>query len=377
MLALLVVSLVAACAAPVASVPASAAVVPQDPELRRLGEGFITAGRADGLSIAIIDGGEIRFLNFGTTSKSAVRQPTEGTVYEVGSITKVFTSLLLAHALTEGRVDLQDDVRRYLPGPYPNLQRDGSPVRLVHLADTTSGLPDNIPDLQPFLAQGGAERAPLLISERWKTYSTADLLVDLGPAALVDRPGAASRHSNVAASLLGHVLETVYGQPYDRLVLRYIETPYGMGRGSGGDSTRDPTPGFNADGLAMPMIEGAYIRSAGGLRYSSADMARFILALLESDEAAIRLSQEPIAGSEHPMAGFNWFRSRSPNSGLVLRASGGTFGSSSYIEIRPQEGYGLVLLTNRSGAEGALYDLAEQAWRQAARSRPSTNTPPG
>ena len=112
------------------------------------------------------------------------------------------------------------------------------------------------------------------------------------------------------------------------------------------------------------MVEGTYIRSAGGLRYSSADMARFILALLESDEDAIRLSQEPIAGSEHGMAGFNWFRSRSPSGGLVLRASGGTFGSSSYIEIRPQEGYGLVLLTNRSGAESTLYDLAGQAWQQ-------------
>jgi len=375
LVAIMVVGMVVACSTVAGSMPAFEAKVSQDQALQRLGEAFITAGKADGLSIAVIENGDISFLNFGTVSRTTVQRPTETTVYEIGSITKVFTSLLLAHAVTDGRVNLQDDIRRYLHGEYPNLEFEGSPVRLVHLAEMTSGLPDNIPDLAPFIEEGGMDRTPFLISDRWTTYSNADLLIDLRTAELLDRPGAASRHSNVAATLLGIILETVYDEPYENLVSRYIEAPYGIGLGTGEDRALDLAPGYNSSHLAMPALGGRYILSAGGLRYSSADMARFVLAQLGAADDAVRLSQQATGGEDHAAVGFNWRISTSADSGRVLRTSGGTFGASSYVEIRPDLDYGIVLLTNRSGAEGALHELAEQAFQRTGVERGGTERP--
>lgn len=338
--------------------------VPAEP-----GEAFIRTGQADGLSVAIIEHGAVRFLNFGRLSRVSDQRPSQDTVYEIGSITKVFGSLLLAHAVTEGRIDLQDDIRRYLPGDHPNLEHDGTPVRVAHLAATTSALPDNIPDLAPLIAAEGADRAPFRIAERWTTYSNADLLRDLGSAALLDRPGTTSRHSNVAASVLGIILERVYGEPFDRLVTRYIEQPLGMGAGTGKARASDFALGYNGNLVAMPALDNRYILSAGGLRYSSADMARFVQAQLRADRPAIRLSQSSAGGDTNPALGFNWRIAALPDGTRVLRASGGTFGGSSYVEIRPEFGYGIVLLTNRSGAESALYQLAGQFRDQSATER--------
>lgn len=128
--------------------------------------------------------------------------------------------------------------------------------------------------------------------------------------------------------------------------------------------------------LAMLALGVRYTRSAGGLRYSSADMARFVLAQLGAADDAVRLSQQATGGGDHALAGFNWRISTSADGGRVLRTSGGTFGASSYVEIRPDVDYGIVLLTNRSGAEGALHELAEQAFQQTGVERGGKERPP-
>ena len=131
-----------------------------DSTFQQLGAKLVQAGRADGLSIAVVKDGRVRFYNFGTVDRDAPRVPTEHTVYEIGSITKVFTSLLLAHAVAEGKVDLQEDIRHYLPGSYPELTFEGTPVRVVNLTNTTSALPDNLPDFAKIV--GDQERRLLI-----------------------------------------------------------------------------------------------------------------------------------------------------------------------------------------------------------------------
>ena len=344
-----------------AAVPAGAAETSDRPE-QQLGRLFVASGMADGLAMAVIQNDRVQYFNFGTISPTSVQPPTPDTAFEIGSITKVFTSLLLAQAVVEGRVGLHDDIRQHLPGDYPNLAWDGAPVQLVHLAETTSGLPDNIPDLAPYLAQGGAARAPFLIAERWQDYTEADLLAALASARLVSKPGAESRHSNVAASLLGIILERVYAEPYPSLVKRHIEQPFGMATGTG--NRRPLAIGRDANGNTMPLIVGRHILAAGGLRYSSADLGRFVRAQIRAQSPAIRLSQQATGGGQPATLGFNWQFASDRVHGRILRTSGGTFGSSSYVEIRPDRGCGLVLLANRSGAEGALYTLASEIWEK-------------
>lgn len=330
---------------------------------QRLGAEFVKDGKADGLSVAVIQDGRVSFYNFGTISRYNPQVPTEHTVYEIGSITKVITGLILGQAVVEGKANLQDDIRRYLPGEYPKLVSDGEPVRLIHLVNTTSALPDNLPDPFALFAEADPQKIPFLVVEALDRYTDEAFLTDLGSSSLVGKPGETPRHSNVAANLLGYILGKVYDAPYGTLVARYVEQPYGMH--SGIDLSRAPiaATGYGKGDGAMPLLSARSILASGGLRYSTADMARFLSAQLAGTDPAVRLSQQPAWGSIDKMAiGFNWRISKTVDGKRRLQHTGGTFGFSSYIEMYPELHYGIVLLVNRAGAaQDQLQVLAEAA----------------
>lgn len=120
---------------------------------------FVRRGNVDGMSVAVIRDGRMRFYNAGVSVRDGDIPVTEFSVYEIGSISKTFTGLLLAHAFIEGRASQSDDVRQYLPPGYDNLQRDDRPIRLIDLVDTTSALPDNLPDWRKVVADANAQPA--------------------------------------------------------------------------------------------------------------------------------------------------------------------------------------------------------------------------
>lgn len=341
---------------------AQAAPSLMDSTFQRLGTEFVKAGNADGVSIAVVKDGKARFYNFGSVSRDRQQPPTDRTVYEIGSISKVFTSLILAHAAIEGKVNLQDDIRKYMPGEYPNLASDGTPVRLIDLANTTSALPDNSPNLFPPVDKVGPDKAPFIAVEAFKRYTDKGMLADLRTASLVDKPGVAPRHSNLAANLLASILEKVYGVSYETLLARYVERPFGMATGAG-KAAADAPIGYNKRHVAMPLLDERAFLPAGGLRYSPADMAKFIGMELAAADPALQLSQKIAWGDPDDTAvAFNWVVNKTVDSKRRLRTSGSTFGFSSYIEMYPDLGYGIILLANRPGeTQNQLQDLATQA----------------
>lgn len=335
----------------------------RDTTFARMGSEFVGSGKADALSIAVVDHGKVHFYNFGSTSRTGLNLPTEQTVYEIGSISKVFTSLLLAQAIVDGKARANDDVRAYLPAPYPNLARDGVPVHLVDLADTTSALPDNLPDFQKLASTMSAEALPFAATKQLAGYTRNQLFEDLKTASLSSRPGSAPRHSNLASVVLAIAVEKAYGQSFAVLLDRFIEKPFGMRTGLRDARATESATGYSADHVAMPMLDAPYIASAAGLRYSAQDMSRFLLAQLAANDPAIRLSQQLAWGDiDEKATAFNWAVDRTIDGQRRLRTSGGTFGFSSYIELYPDRGYGVVLLANRPGqAQADLKAFAEGA----------------
>ena len=92
-----------------------------DTTINRLGERYLKDKQGIGVSIGVYNNGTTYYYNYGATEKSQVKLPTQNTVYEIGSITKAFVSLILANAVIEKKVNLGDDIRKYLDGTYPNL----------------------------------------------------------------------------------------------------------------------------------------------------------------------------------------------------------------------------------------------------------------
>ena len=338
-------------------------------QLKTGAQRLVAAGRTDGLSVAMVHCGKTTFVPLGIADRRTRRPVTADTVFEIGSVSKTLTALLLAQAVVDGRARLEDDVRRYLPEPYPNLQwTDGTPVTLGQLADTTSGLPDYLPDPAP-LAKLPADRQVFAASDLLRGYGDRDFLRDLHGIRLLARPGSESRHSNIAAQLLGVIVARLFEQPFPAALAAHIEGPAGMRGGMGAVPERNAAVGYDDRHRAMPAFAGESIAPAGGLRYSARDMARYLMLQLQPDAKAVALSQRVrFPDTPDRQLALTWVVST--EGGLQkYRMSGGTFGSSSYMEFYPALHYGVALMANRAApdTQDGLQALAEAAFAAGGR----------
>ena len=333
---------------------------------------YVDAGSSDGISVAIVRCGRAAFVTIGLADRATRRRVTPDVPFEIGSVSKTLTALLLAQAIVEGRAHGDDDVRRYLPPGYDNLQwPDGKPVTLGELADTTSGLPDFLPNPAPIAALPIDQQMPAA-SRLLAAYSNRDFLNDLRGIKLLSRPGSTSRHSNVAAQLLGYVVGRLFSRSFDAALAEKIEKPNGMRLGRATSFGRAAT-GYDGDRKEAPPFGGESIQAAGGLRYNGRDMARLLNLEVDSGNPAVKLSQQ-IRFVEAPdrQLAFTWVRSE-PRPGVYkFRMSGGTFGASSYLEFYPSLRYGIALMANRAAAntQDDLQELAEKLFNGTASSLP-------
>ncbi|WP_137864704.1 MULTISPECIES: serine hydrolase domain-containing protein [unclassified Sphingomonas] len=335
------------------------AVAAADP-VQALVDDFVASGKAPGVSVAVIRDGNTRFYNAGVFSHTTHAPATEHSVHEIGSISKTFTSLLLAHAIEEGRARIDDDVRRHLPPGYDNLVRDGRPIRLADLVTTTSALQDNLPDWSGFLGKVPEDQVVAEASKLLKGYDPANFLPDLKTVTLLDVPGRTPRHSNTASQLQGVLAERIYGEPYDALLARLVERPLGMRAGGGAVPPGLLVTGYSSKGAEAPPLDMPLIRAAGGLRYSAVDLARYVAAQLAARDPAIARTHRPLFGTPETSAiGFHWVIAKTADSQLYLRHSGGTFGQSSYCDFYPAQRYGAVVLANSAGAQNTGQALAD------------------
>ena len=319
--------------------------------IRKAGDAFIAAGSADGLSIAVVKDGKTTFCDFGTVERGKARLPTPDTVYEIGSISKTFGSLLLAQAIVAGKAEVDDDMRRYLPpGEYPGLVYQGQPATLRNLVSTTSALPDNLPDELTRKAKAAKpEDKPFVIVAGLNRYTMPQFLADLRQAKLERQPGAMAAHSNVAAQVVGLIDARLLGKPFETLLAERIEHPLGMASGTDKARAARMATGYTGEGWVAPVWDAPVTRAAGGLRYSTRDMAKYAAYQLAERDPAVKLSHQAQWGDPGEGAtAFNWVIDLMVDGQPQLTHTGGTFGFASYMQLYPRSGYAVVLLANRS-----------------------------
>lgn len=270
--------------------------------------------------------------------------PTPDTLFQIGSITKVFTALALADAVVRDELSLDSPLAGYLPET--PLPKNGVPITLGHLASHTSGLPR--------LPKGLRRQALHHRQDPYANFSIEDLLSALSAA----RPRAAGvkvRYSNFGAGLLGEVLSRHAGMPYEKLVRQRVVGPLGLQdtvvttnaeqasrRAVGHSRRKHPVPDWHLG--AMP--------GAGALRSTVHDLIAFLRANLDPDDTAlpeaIRLTQVPRAAANRWLkVGLGWFLS--PVRGTELSQlwhNGGTGGHFSYVAVVPAARIGVAVLTN-------------------------------
>lgn len=319
-----------------------------------------------GLSIGIIKDGSSLFYNYGTTEKGKRQIPTANSVYELASITKTFSSALLAKAVIDNKVKLDDDIRLYLDGKYPNLEYKGVPIKLINLANLTSGLPNWMPDNKDLFSKANPDSIPYILDAIHKKYSRADLYRDLHSVKLDTVPGSVTRHCNTAAQLLGYIMERVYGASIDQLLKKYFAEPLKMKSTVFLAEGRLPAAlvkGYDGKGRVMPFIVWEDLRVAASISSTAADMLKYMAYQMDENKADVMLSHRPTNGTpENGAIALNWKVNVTDKGVRKFSHTGGSLGFSSYIVFYPDQKTGIILLANEAGptTQGALISLADK-----------------
>ena len=341
--------------------PVQPATPAMDATVRELGRQWLERYDGIGLTVGIYDNGQRHFYNFGSTQLDGNRPPTKDTVYEIGSISKTLAGQLLARALVEGRASLNDEVEKYLGAPYPNLANGGEKIRLIHLANMTSQLVDNIPDLTQVRSVAGEP----LAATRMRVignYTREEFLSQLHRVAPRAAPGSNPTHSNVAGMLLGVVLEKIYGEPFNVILAREIERPLRMASGTQ-PNVKLLARGYTQDNEELPGFVAKMAWPSSSLRYSADDLLRYASWQLVERDASVKLAHQPtwFTLDRRQSVALFWIVSETPR-GRRLQYSGGTYGFSSLVELYPEAKLALVALSNKAseGAQDTLRNLSAE-----------------
>jgi len=275
-----------------------------------------------------------------------------GSIFEIGSITKVFTATLLADMARDGLVGIDDRVSLHLP-PGVELPSRGREITLADLSSHRSGL--------PALPRGLL--LPALTTRRRNPYAAWDA-ARLEGAIPHTRPRRAperrARYSNYGVGLLGHLLARRAGMSYDELVRQRICRPLGMrDTGTDVDGGRLAT-GHTRGGSPTPHWDLAALAGAGGLRSTAADLLAFLRLHADSSErplaVAARETHRPRSRLGAAHVGLGWLllqpRGRLPFE--LLCHEGGTGGFRTFAGVSPERRVAVVVLANQARAVGRL-----------------------
>ncbi len=323
---------------------AAAANAQMDKEIAEILRERVAVGKTNqSIVIAVIDEKGTRFINYGKTAQTAdAKNADENTVFEIGSITKVFTGTLLAEAVRRREVSLADPISKYLPKTVKTPARNGKEITLLDLATQWSGLP-SLP----------TNFAPKNLSNPYADYTVAQMYDFLSDYQLTRDIGTKYEYSNFGMGLLGHILSLSARMSYEDLVKTRILNPLKMN-----DTTIVLSPvlksrtaqGFDENGDPVSNWDFLTFQVAGALRSTAKDMAKFIAANIGASKSDLAIAfteahkpQRDVGG--RMKIGLAW-HILSSSSGAIVWHNGGTGGFRSFAGFSRARKKGIVLLTN-------------------------------
>ena len=273
---------------------------------------------------------------------SSGKKPDHHTLFEIGSITKTYTGLLLSQAVYNGIVNLDEDIRNYIDGSYPNLiLNNGKLITVRHLITHTSGFPMNIN-----CTNLGSNAESQLSC--FNSFSKTAFFKALKDIKLNDNSGEQYSYSNAGVQLVGYILENRYKLPFHSLLKKYIFSRSGEQNTYAVLTKKENeklSRGKNSEKQLMPLINKGY-QYAGGLKSSTGSMLDYMRMYLESNDPIVIQSMNLLKGNIQNGRAYAWNTYNYNKETKMLYHSGGTFGYSSWIALYPNQKTGLFLVTN-------------------------------
>ncbi|WP_159441039.1 serine hydrolase [Pedobacter caeni] len=299
--------------------------------------------RSKSIIVGIVDANGRHILSAGVLSDKDRRLPDGDTEYEIGSITKVVTGIMIADMSLKKQLQLTDPLLKFLPAELNPVSSRVREITLLNLLTHTSGFP-RFPD----------NSYPKDLENPYADYTRKQLYDYVARFQPAQEPGSSFQYSNTGYSLLGQVLSKVSGKDYESLVKEQICAPLKM------NSTvitltpalkKNMAIGHNAYGKPVANWDMPAVAGNGALRSNVNDMLNFVeanLGLLKSDlYPAMELShvKQLRKGNDNAFITLGWTLF-DDNGKQILLKDGATAGYSSLVAIDKKNKRGIVVLTN-------------------------------
>ncbi len=294
------------------------------------------------LSIAVIQNNRTNYYGIVKENDSVKPADNQGKVFEAGSITKVFTSTVLASLVNEGKIRLNDSINPYYPFPFKEHRN----ITFLTLANHTSGLP-RLP--------GNLDLSEA--SNPYQHYTEKELEAYLKTIMTFENePSETYSYSNLGAGLLGYTLGLTQGTSFEELLQKRVFDRYGMTASftRSADAGERLVKGLNAHGDTTSNWDFDVLAGGGCVLSTTADLARFAMAQFNPENRELALTRVPtFAVHETMKIGLGWHILQSETGQELFWHNGGTGGYSSSIAINVPDKVAVVILSNVSAFHSA------------------------
>lgn len=291
------------------------------------------------LSIAAVNNNKIYHYGVIVGKDTITQIENSESIFEIGSITKVFTAVLLADFITESKIGPTDKLQDYFDF---DLKEAGK-ITLTQLASHTSGLP-RLPSNFDFSSANSHDPYKNYTATMLNSYLKNHLTLD-------HQPGTQYAYSNLGTGLLGYILTLNTQTPFEDLLRHRIFDKYGMHRSSTNTPTNNASvvKGLNPEGGITSSWNFDVLAGAGAVRSCTADLAQFMVANFDSANTVLSRTHKPLFKVNDQLEiGSGWHIIRLNDKRKVLGHSGGTGGFTSSMAVDISRSEGVVILSNVS-----------------------------
>lgn len=290
------------------------------------------------LSIAIIDNGQVHYYGIERKDDKFITSDNSKHLYQIGSISKVFTSSLLAKFVVENEIKLDESIDKYIGFSLPNNLK----LNWKELSNHTSGLP-SLPKENILNTLNEADNPYVKYDSKWLDNYLRNVIEQ--DKSLIKK----HEYSNLGVAVLGNSLGYFKKQSYESLCEQYIFNEYKMNNTFFYEPKYKErlVPSYDIDNSLATIWELKAFNPAGGIVSNVEDLSKFVIAQLDEKNAALQLTQKAtLVNSSKESVGLGWFLLTSKLNHKVLFHNGSTINYTSSLSIDLDSKKGVVILSN-------------------------------
>jgi CubicO group peptidase (beta-lactamase class C family) len=300
------------------------------------------------LSLALIKNGKVDFIGVERVNDTIELIENYNNIFEIGSITKVFTATLLSNFVNDQKLKLDDNIQDYLDFKI-NYKNE---ITFKELANHTSGfprLPSNLNLL--FVDQDNPYKD--YDKEKLIDYLTKDIKLN-------QEPGVKYEYSNLGVGILGFELAAISKSSYESLLQEKIFTKYKMVNSTSKRENiqSELVKGLNTNGITISNWDFDVLAGCGAIFSTVEDLSKFALAQFDNENNELTLTQKPtFKVNDNMQIGLGWHIIKRKNGGELIWHNGRTGGYTSSMALDLENKNGIIILSNVSAFKKKMANI--------------------